>query len=170
MPRWRQADPVLKHAVTRHSRCGGKRHRLGVVGVCTQRRRHAGVCEQNRRSDPTGAYHRASTMRPQELAAVPHFFQLRPFVRPASLALHVHVDLHGFLPRSGEKPAKNDRNLGSDSEVVLVTSIRQLCANLLFGVSACLPNFVIQASRLRRRQWVRKANYRMSTAPLFPTS
>jgi len=31
-----------------------------------------------------------------KLAALPHFFQLRLFVRPASLALHVYVDVHGF--------------------------------------------------------------------------
>jgi hypothetical protein len=31
-----------------------------------------------------------------KLAAVPHFSQLRLFVRPASLALHVNVDVHGF--------------------------------------------------------------------------
>ena len=31
-----------------------------------------------------------------KLAAVPHFLQLRLFVRPTSLALHVNVDVHGF--------------------------------------------------------------------------
>lgn len=37
----------------------------------------------------------------RKLAAVPHFFQLRLFVRPTSLALHVYVNVHGFSLRSG---------------------------------------------------------------------
>jgi len=37
----------------------------------------------------------------RKLAAVPHFFQLRLFVRPTSLALHIYVNVHGFSLPSG---------------------------------------------------------------------
>ena len=98
MPRWRQTDRVLKHAVTRiHSRCGRKPHRLGLAGVQRQGRRDRGVSKKISDHRPLG-----HTLVPvqrvrRNLAAVPHFFQLRLFVRPASLPLHVDVYVHGVF-------------------------------------------------------------------------
>ena len=84
-----------------HSLCGGKRHRFGVAGVYGQRRRHPGICEQIGDHSPLGHTVVPIQRVVRKLAAVPHFFQLRLFVRPASLALHVYVDVHGFSLRSG---------------------------------------------------------------------
>jgi hypothetical protein len=103
MLRWPRADPDLTwpdgthRRFNPHLRCCGKRHRFGVAGVQRQRRRHNGVCEQIGDHRPLG-----HTVVPiqrvlRKLAAVPHFFQLRLFVRPASLAVHVYVDVHVFL-------------------------------------------------------------------------
>ena len=105
MLRWphRRFDP--------RSLCDGKRRRFGVARVLRQERRHNGICEQI-------GYHRpfGHTVVPIQgvlwkLAAVPHFFQLRLFVRPASSALHVNVDVHGFSSVR-EKP-RNDEVKGS---------------------------------------------------------
>jgi hypothetical protein len=107
MLRWPRADPDLTWPDGTHCRFnrrlrrGGKRHRFGVAGVEKQRRRQPGICEQIGDDSPLG-----HTVVPiqrvlRKLAAVPHFFQLRLFVRPASLALHVYVDVHGFSLQSG---------------------------------------------------------------------
>jgi hypothetical protein len=107
MLRWPRADPDLTWPDGTHRRfnprlrCRRKRHRFGVVGVYRQRRRHPGICEQIGDHSPLG-----HTLVPVQcvrgnLADLPHFFELRLFVRPASLALHVYVDVHGFSLRSG---------------------------------------------------------------------
>ena len=107
MLRWPRADPDLTwpdgahRPFDPHLRCRGKRHRFSVAGVEKQRRRHPGICEQIGDHSPLG-----HTVVPiqrvlRKLAAVPHFFQLRLFIRPASLALHVYVDIHGFSLPSG---------------------------------------------------------------------
>lgn len=57
---------------------------------------------------------------PGKLAPVPHIFQLRLFVRPTSLALHVNVDVHGFRFRPGETEKR--QKVDSDSESVSVAS------------------------------------------------
>jgi hypothetical protein len=131
MLRWPRADRDLTwpdgahRPFNPHLRCRGKRHRFSVAGVEKQRRRHPGICEQIGDHSPLG-----HTVVPiqrvlRKLAAVPHFFQLRLFVRPASLALHVYVDIHGFSLPSGEKP-RNDQKSSSDSEAVLVASTSQM--------------------------------------------
>ena len=107
MQRWRRADPDLTLPGARHRgfnpqlRCRGQRHRFGVAGIYRQGRRYDGACEEVGDHRPLG-----HTVVPIQgvlgkLAAVPHFFQLRLFVRPASLALHVNVDVHGFSLPSG---------------------------------------------------------------------
>jgi hypothetical protein len=101
MLRWphRRFDP--------HSLCDGKRRRFDVASVLKQGRRYNGIREQVGDHPPFG-----HTVVPIQgvlwkLAAVPHFFQLRLFVRPASSALHVNVDVHGLSsvrekPRNGQ--------------------------------------------------------------------
>src|SRR5262249_54417287 len=124
----------------------------------------------NRRSDPIGAYPRASTMCPQEFGRDSTFLPIAPFrkVRVVGLAC-TRRRPRFFTSARGEGREKRSK-FGSDSQVVLVASIRQIVHESFirrFGVAA---NFVIQASRRGQRQRVRKTNYRMSTAPLFPTS
>ena len=115
MQHWRRADPDLtlpdgrRRRFNPHLRCGGKCHRCGVAGVNRQRRRHHGVCEQIGDHRPPG-----HTVVPIQrvlgkLAAFPHFPELCLIARPASLALHIDVDVHGFSVPSGEKPTKDQR-------------------------------------------------------------
>jgi hypothetical protein len=98
--------------------------RFGVDAVCRQRRLHPVVCEKIGDHSPLGHTVVPLQCVPRNLAAVPHFFQLRLFVRSA-LALQVHVHVHGFSVRSGEKP-RNDQKLDSESEAVLVASVGQI--------------------------------------------
>src|SRR6202035_3547428 len=60
-----------------------------------------------------------------KMAALPHFFQLRLFVRPASLAPHANVDVHGIFASIREKP-RNGQKLSSDLETVSVASVGQI--------------------------------------------
>ena len=117
MLRWlqRRFDPRLL--------CDGKRRRFDVASVLRQGRRHNGICEQIGDHRPFG-----HTLVPiqsvlWESPAVPHFFQLRLFVRPASLALHVNVDVHGFFFSPGETEKRSGQRFGSDSEAVVVASV-----------------------------------------------
>jgi hypothetical protein len=135
MLRWPRADPDLTQANGTHRRfspClrrGGKRHRFGVAGVERQRRRHPGICEQIGDHSPLG-----HTVVPiqrvlRKLAAVPHFFQLRLFVRPASLALHVYVDVHGFHFSPGETEKRLKAQFGFRSRFGRLDS--QICARMV---------------------------------------
>lgn len=58
--------------------------------------RHDAVCEQVGDHSPLGHTVVPIQRVRGKLAALPHFSQLRPFVRPASFALHIYVDVHGF--------------------------------------------------------------------------
>ena len=123
MPHWPRADACSRLSCANpHLRCGGRRHRFGVAGVHRQRRRRADVREQF--GDHRPLTHAVVPVQRVlgKLAATPHFFQLRLFVRPASLALHVNVDTHGFSLHSEGKP-ENDQKLSSDSKAVLVASV-----------------------------------------------
>jgi len=105
MLRWlqRRFDPRLL--------CDGKRRRFDVASVLRQGRRHNGICEQIGDHRPFG-----HTLVPiqsvlWESPAVPHFFQLRLFVRSASSALHVNVNVHGFS--SVREKTRNGKVKGS---------------------------------------------------------
>ena len=139
MLRWPRADPALTWPDGTHRqfnpclRCRRKRHRFGVAGVYRQRRRHPGVCEQIGDYSPLG-----HTVVPiqrvlRKLAAVPHFFQLRLFVRPTSLALHVYVNVHGFSLRSG----RNRETIKGSVRIqkpVRSSRFANLCTNRRSGV------------------------------------
>ena len=139
MLRWPRADPYLTWPDTTHRRynpClrrGGKRHRFGVAGVEKQRRRHRGICEQIGDHSPLGHTVVPIQRVRRKLAAVPHFLQLRLFVRPASLALHVYVDVHGFSLPSG----RNRETINSPVRIQKLfwsPGFANLCTNRPSGV------------------------------------
>jgi len=82
------------HAMDMRLRCSGKSDRFGFGGIYRQGRHHFGVCEQIRNESPPshGLVPIQSVFG--NLTALPHFLQLRFFIRPASLAPHVHVNVH----------------------------------------------------------------------------
>jgi len=139
MPRWPRADRDLTQPddthrrFNPHLRCGGERHRFGVAGVHRQKRRYSGVCEQIGDHVPLG-----HTVVPVQrvlgkLAAFPHFFQSRLFVRPASLALHVHVDVHGSSLLFGRN-RETIKSLVRIQKPVRSPRFANLCTNRPSGV------------------------------------
>jgi hypothetical protein len=116
-----------------HSRCRGKRHRFGVVGVYRQRRCHPRICEQIGYHSPLGHTVVPIQRVVRKLAAVPHFFQLRLFVRPASLALHVYVYVHGFSLPSGRN-RETINSLVRIQKLFWSPGFANLCTNRPSGV------------------------------------
>ncbi len=74
----------------------------------------------------------------RKLAAVPHFFQLRLFVRPTSLALHVYVNVHGFSLRSGRNRERSKVRFGFKSRFGRLDS--QICARIVDPASSVSAN------------------------------